>query len=304
MNTIHRLMKRLRPVAVAIAITGCGEAIPTPPRAIAPAAANAASATSSIGASTANAVGYVHALSRSRFDLGDFVATRYEAGLEKHVGSAGVFATRMANGAIMAVPNSEAPSRRRGSFGGSAAAHNEYVKGYFVSSGIPADQIHSVHANAHGVGHLAAADQGKLPQPELVGYSTVLFRAIDGIRVPDSVAWARADATGAIVAEEVYWPTIAASEVQAAKAMRARLADPAEGPHMLAALGAIADDVEVVIRHGGSTVDAAAEPHAAYDVRVKAGATSYRRHFDAKLNEFRLAHELVQAQLSPTPDKR
>jgi hypothetical protein len=47
-------------------------------------------------------------------------------------------------------------------------------------------------------------------------------------------------------------------------------------------LGATANDVEVVMRHSGSTVDAAPEPHAAYDVRVKADATSFRRHFGAK----------------------
>jgi hypothetical protein len=284
MNTVKRSIKHSSIVAVVIAIAGCSETSVAPSAGV---AENVASASAS------DAVGYVHALTGSRFNIGDFIATRNEGGLEKQVGSAGVFATRTANGAVMAVPNAST-SRNAGSYGGSAAAHNDYVKGYFISSGIPAEQIQSVHVNAIGTGHMTAGDRGKVPQPDHVAYSTVLFRAIEGVRVVDSVAWARADATGGIVAEEVYWPTISAAEVQAAKAMRARLADSVEGPRVLAALGAEAGNVEVVIRHGGSTIDAAPAAHAAYDVRIKAGATTYRRHFDAALQEFRLAHELVK----------
>jgi hypothetical protein len=271
-------------VALALAAQGCNGSVDGDERAV----------TLSVEPVLHNAAGYAHALVRSRFDLGALVETRLDGAFERHLGSHGVFATRKANGAVLAIPNADAPARLLPSYGGSAEAHNTYVKDYFLSLGIPADQIFAVHANTHGFGHSMASDADRLPKPERSSYQTVLLRAVGGIRVVDSVAWARVDPTGSVVAEEIYWPEIPASVVQTAQTMRARLLHPQLRARLLDGLGAKADDVEVVIRHSGSTVDAAPTFHAAYDVLVKAGTTSYRRHLDAELHDFRLEHELVK----------
>ncbi len=282
-NPVTRHCALLGLAGLLVLAAGCSSSPPERP----PGEAVAGPAVTS--ASAGPIAGYRHTVDQSRFALGALLDVKSEMGLTKYVGEHGVFAVRNANGAVLAVPNADAPGRRGAGFAGSAEAHDARVRAYFVGAGIPEDQIHSVHVNTHGFGHAAAV--GPFPKPEFADYDTVLLRAVGGIRVVDSVAWARLGADGDVVAEEVFWPEIPRDAVLSAERMRDELADPVRSRDLLARIGADRADVEVVLRHDASTVDAAPVARASFDVHVKSGSGAYYRHLDDRLTEFRLAHE-------------
>ena len=64
------------------------------------------------------------------------------------------------------------------------------------------------------------------PHPTSVstrGYQSVLERQIDGIRIVDSIAWARMNDHGQVVAEWVYWPAIPSNVIQEARRLKEQL---------------------------------------------------------------------------------
>jgi hypothetical protein len=242
--------------------------------------------------------GYQHQVRGSRFALGEVLETRSEYGYHKVVGAQGVFATDEVNGAVLAIPNAGAPILDVGPPKGTGEDHNARVVAYFKANGIAADQIGSVSAYPMlGRGGLATdLARPDAPAPKLIAYYSVLNRAVDGIPVADSVAWARINANGDVVSETVYWPEIPASVVAEARQLRDSLALPGQAA-AFRARAAIGDDSDgrVVIRHTAHTWRGKSGAWALYDVnyRIPGERSSYTRHFDKDGIERRLPEELV-----------
>jgi hypothetical protein len=234
-----------------------------------------------------DAPGYSHTVGVSRFRIGASRREMSEAGWYKVVGNEGVFATDPYTGAVRANPNGDAPAAHAAALTSNPDEHNARVLTYFRGAGLPMDQVGGAHVTtimkvdgpADTVGH---------QRPTFVAYTTIVERTIDGIRVPDSFAWARFNARDEVVAEGVYWPAIPAAAIADAHALRDQLTDPARGAAyrtQLAVPDASAKGGMVTIRHSGATSRSAFEAFAGYDVHVPYGdgATGRGRtvHFDA-----------------------
>jgi len=151
--------------------------------------------------------GYKHTRERSRFLLGTSSPTiQIEGGFEKSIGAQGVFATDAVNGWALAVPNADAPIKKRPPFPGNADDHNRHTLEYFLASGIPKDQVTGVHVNTLMRGGMNANGE-QLPN-QFLGYYSCLERSIQGVPVVESQAWARFNVDGDVVEESVYWPAL------------------------------------------------------------------------------------------------
>src|SRR5262249_27630679 len=116
------------------------------------------------------------------------------------------------------------------------------------------------------------------------GTTALLARAVDGIPVGESHAYAHFVAGDQTTDEGFYWPAIPADVVAAARALRDRLADPAALAAYKALLPSEAQsDGQVVIHHtDGSLGTAAFTAVATYDVLERdplGGGGDH--HFDA-----------------------
>jgi hypothetical protein len=237
-----------------------------------------------VGAVAPSAPGreYRHTLARSRFDPGAAPTSRSELGLDKLVGANGVFATDPVTGAAWASPNADAPAYKRPPLTTDGDTHNQRVISYFQSAGIPAAEIKNAHVTT--LMETGGASNQQIPAPKLTAYYSILARAVDGISVPDSFAWARFNADDQVVEEGVYWPPIPASVVDAAKKLASTLADPAAGPKLRAALPSAAAPEEVVIRHTNGADHSPFQAVAYYDVPVSlnpgVNGRQHLRHFD------------------------
>lgn len=263
----------LKFLAITAIVTGCGT-VPEPTdnssSSRTPLVANAPAVNGVIS-------GYTHSLKRSAFRPGNG-STVTTGGVTKFVGVDGVFATTAA-GLVMAIPNSNAVSASRPALTSVGEEHNAYVRKYFVNCGMPADQISG--ASAHATMHAAVDPLNPDPKPTSHGtfdwYSSVLYRAIDGIPVPDSFAWARFNADGDVVAESVFWPDVPLSVLKEAQALKAKIsADPSGFKAKLPAYlqASVADPAAqqklsgggVVIRHSSGEGNSAPTFHAVFDV--------------------------------------
>jgi hypothetical protein len=105
-------------------------------------------------------------------------------------------------------------------------------------------------------------------QHRLRGYCTVINRAIDGVPVAGSHAWAQFNINDDVVAEQVWWPELPASVRADVAALRAMLGDPTALADYRSKLPtAIAgQDPQVVIHH--------TDAFAAFAVSVTADFTS------------------------------
>jgi hypothetical protein len=254
----------------------------------------ATSATSALAGSTSG-LEYHHTLAHSRFHIGATASDLSEGGFRKTVGSEGVFATDEANGWVLATPNGGSPAES-GPLTSDGDEHNSRALQYLVDAGLPASEVGTVQANAMMAGGMFAT--GKRAPDKLVGFTSVVHRAIAGIEVADSFAWARFNRSGEVVAESVYWPAIPPGVVQAAAALRSTIAAPADRSAFLHAI--VANNPEVadaqgggtVIHHSHATVHAPPVVVATYDVIVGAAGTKPRvRHFDATGREVWLVHD-------------
>jgi hypothetical protein len=196
---------------------------------------------------SAGAIGYQHTIERSKFALGSGVAARDEFGMHKIVGDQGVFATR-ASGMVTAITNGDSTARQ-GIPIGDDKLHNDAVRRYFVASGIPEDQIAAVQ-DFQVVRAPASGDQPDDPSKRTVMYRySMLKRSIQGIVVADSFAWARMNVDGAVVEEQVYWPSIPGSVIDSALEFSAKLKDEAVLVAFEAQLPPHRTPSGVVIRH-------------------------------------------------------
>lgn len=234
-----------------------------------------------------DAPGFVHRAAASKFRFGATRRELSEAAWGKVVGSEGVFATDAFTGAVRANPNGDAPSVQAAALSTDPEVHNKRVLSYFRAAGLPVDQVGGAHVTTIMKVEGAADELIKSQRPKFVAYTTIVERVIDGIRVPDSFAWARFNERDEVVAEGVYWPMIPASAIASARALRDHLADTAGGEAFRTSLGvndASAKGGLVTIRHSAATSRAAFEAFASYDVHVPYGGQNGRGHtvhFDA-----------------------
>jgi hypothetical protein len=235
--------------------------------------------------------GYVHTLDRSRFKIGKAPTLELSSPLlQRWRGSFGAFAVDPTNGLAMGVLDHDAPA---GPYMLDAAGQSAKVKAYFIAAGIPADQIATVDATYNvGVDATPMAPPTSSAPIQLRSINSILRRAVAGIRVEESVAWAKMTVNGDVDAEWVYWPPIETSVVDAAVALAAKMADPVEHAAFIAKLpGVVSKDGGVVIHHSSPSVHEAPVAVASYDVTLEARETAPMRHFDARGNELRLAQE-------------
>jgi hypothetical protein len=260
------------------------------------------------------APGYQHVLERSRFLTGPQqspVRRVEENGFAKVVGPAGVFAIDLRNGLALAIQSGGANKGETGareaastqSYSMDADKHNEQVTDYFVSAGIPRDQIGGVHANTYLSASGSTQDERPMA-PKIDGYASILERKIDKISVLDSTVWARLDEQGRVVSEWVYWPPIPAKVLTEARRLEELVAssDQAFSRRLPSGL----PPGKVVIRHSAATEDGPFEAYASYDVVERKEAmipaldkaqgdarvvSVTVRHFDVDGNELRLPQE-------------
>jgi hypothetical protein len=191
--------------------------------------------------------------------------------------------------------------------------HNEQVLNYFVTAGVPRDQVGRVHANTY-LSASGSMNYDRPPVTRVDGYASVLERKLGSYPVLDSVAWARMDERGTVVAEWVYWPAIPAKVLADANRLEERLAS--NKSEFLARLPSDLPPGKVVIRHSSATEDGPFEAYASYDVvERKEYATPAQnqgggrvvsvpvRHFDVDGAEIRLPQErrTVGADFPPKP---
>ena len=188
-----------------------------------------------------NLQGYVHAFSRSRFDLGTLVSEIDQFGMHKLVGTDGTFATELVSEATVGSHNDVPfPDPNTGVYPGDADAQNAAVQSYFTAAGLPSAQIESI-----------SADEAVLAQggDVLVGWYSILHRGWNGIPIDDSIADAAFDAQGRSVSEQVYWPEIPGAVLAQARTFQDLLADAARRAAYLEELPADSRTPVLVIRH-------------------------------------------------------
>jgi hypothetical protein len=245
--------------------------------------------------------GYTHTLPRSRFALGGNRSEKTEVGLQKTIGDNGVFATLVTSGWTMAIPNGNAPTRLVAPLSASADVHNQAVKDYFASCGIPLSQIGSVVAHGSVYGTMGPQDTSGPPPMHFANYSSVLSRSVDGVPIADSFAWAIINADNDVVEEAVYWPAIPKSVVDDAAAFQTMLTDPTRGAGFLNALPKSFPPGQVVVHHT-PCVGGPAEAVATYDVLDRGTVGMARqRHFASTGQEVILASE--SAPIPPNTPK-
>jgi hypothetical protein len=258
-----------------------------------------------IVAELGGAPGYQHGIEHSKFSVG--AGPRYvnELGFLKVVGSQGVFAVDAANGLVVAIANAGAGlEAQKPWFTQSSDRHNQLVLNYFVAAGIAKDQVSAVRATTS----LASGGNDKqahaLPSM-VVGYQSILDRKVGDLPVIDSVAWARLNDRGVVLAEWVYWPAISARVIAEATQMRETIANDASRGAFLARLPADLPSGSVVIRHSAATSTRPFVSFASYDVQERRPVLSpdgrprptdgravvIARHFGADGREFRLPQE-------------
>jgi hypothetical protein len=182
----------------------------------------------SIAADDGGAPGYQHSVERSRFVTGSSINQVLdpvrEFGFSKVVGPNGVFATNIRNGLVIATQSGGMDKSEVGREQDAAKSehlldpnkHNAVVTDYFVTAGIPRNQIGSVHANTYL--SASGARDDPTPVPKVDGYASILERVLDNkFLVAESVAWARLDNEGQVVTEWVYWPAIPAKVLAEAR---------------------------------------------------------------------------------------
>jgi hypothetical protein len=236
---------------------------------------------------------------RARFAMGRYIETKSENGYERVVGEHGVFATRQSNGASFGVPNADAPAARKPALSTNSDVHNDRTLQHFLNAGLPKDQVASAHVSTLMQSRGEAGDPQNDPG-EFVAFTSNIDRAVDGVPVGDSSAWARFNADDEVVEEGAFWPDVPPSVVDTAKNMRAMLDDPDLRAEYLAKLPPAArDNGRVIIRHSAWTIDAAPTFFASYDFSESNGAgLSVMRHFDIAGNEFRLPQETADQGLA------
>jgi hypothetical protein len=212
--------------------------------------------------------GYRHDPSVSRFKLGPGIYSESTAIGSRYVGSKGAILITT-TGATIAVPNADSGVEAAGPLSTDPAVHTAAVLAYFGAAGLPPAQIAGTRISTFMAATGSTSDQ-VAPIPKLVGYSTVIDRQVGGVRISGSYAWARLNANGDVMAEEVYWPDLPAAVVSEAAQMQMAMGTAANKSALMAKLPArwaLAEN-QVVIRHSPH-YQVTFEAYAAVEVRTQ-----------------------------------
>jgi len=176
------------------------------------------------------------------------------------------------------------------------------VQAYFVGAGLPADQVAGVGAyyQVGGGGPMTAAPVSKPIQ--VTSINSTLSRAINGVRVVESFAWAKMTTSGDVDMESVFWPPIDSAVVDAAVSFKAQMVDPVAHAAFLQSLGGVAyHDGGVVIHHTNAAIHSAPTAYVSYDVVTSPGSSAAARHFDQSGKDFLLPQETARG---PAPGQK
>ncbi|CAN5520193.1 hypothetical protein BH09MYX1_BH09MYX1_01100 [soil metagenome] len=226
--------------------------------------------------------------SQSKFGLGSLQTTTDVGGLVKRAGTWGT-KTTSAPGALISLSNNDSPVLSR-PLEFTAAQHNSFVQNYYVSRGMPSNQIEMVAINSLLEGHEVRGD--KPVSGTLLMFTTVISRRVPGgAAIVDSLANASCPTSDACAFEIVFWPLIKGAIVDNASAISQMLADPVTKANFLDALPTTNKVGNVVIRHS-SWRTSPMVCFASYDVFEKGSV----RHFDLKAKELFLPEESIIGQ--------
>ena len=146
--------------------------------------------------------------------------------------------------------------------------------GATLGAGLPRDQIGEPHILTMMTASGPTTEPEENMKRELVGYTTVLSRRIEGVLVPDSFALARFNANDEVTTEWVHWPPIPRHVLAEAHALEKALADHQSKAAFMARLPAEAQAApgEVTIRHSDFDDESNFTSFASYDVHLASGA--------------------------------
>lgn len=240
---------RLTSVTIVLVLAGCSDA-GSPP-------AERTQATESAVSVAAAGVAYVHAVARSRFDVGPGARIEAEGPISRVVGDNGVFATDQVTGATLAIRNAVPAKNYPKGLTNDPTSHSAAVKSYLLAAGIPANEVSGTHVTTTMAGGGPVASGVQPLQSQLLWYTTHLERSLGGVPVEGSFAYAALDTAGQPISEGVYWPAIPAATVAEAQALKAKLGSAAARSAYLAKVTAAQPDVggegcEVKIVHTGA----------------------------------------------------
>jgi hypothetical protein len=174
------------------------------------------------------------------------------------VGVDGVVAIQQSGGEL-GVLNAGAPEASLPDWSDDPTALASHVTAYFTTFGVSACQVGDAQAY-DGFG----------------GRTVALTRAVDGITVVESIAYARFNNLDQSTSEGFYWPTLPADVIASARAFNAKLADPPELAAYKSQLPADAQgDGVVTIHHTSSSSTSPFTAAATYDVNPPSGPLGF-----------------------------
>ncbi len=238
--------------------------------------------------------GYAHALSKSKFRIGQNVTLELSnSKIQRSRGGLGAFAVDPGNGSAMGVLDATTAT---GPYILDEATHNAAVKAYFISAGIPADQVAGVHATFISTGSATVSSAPSDAPIVLESINSILTRAISGIPVIESTAWAKMRAQGDVDMEMVFWPPIDARVVDQALAFAAQLKDAtAKATFQKKLPRAVLKEIGVVIHHTDTNIHTTPTAYVAYDAVIDPETTAGVRHFDVNGSPLVLPQERPSA---------
>lgn len=185
-----------------------------------------------------------------------------------------------------------APTSTKSPYGTRLADHNDFVRNYFITAGLPVQEILSVDGH---VGGGAGSLMGQAPTVfEPTRFYSVLSRGFDGIPIVGSFATARVDADSEIVEEAVYWPAIPQDILNEAKVLASTLSDTTALSAFRASLPN--GPGRVCIRHSSGASTGPFQVYAAFSVSTSSGP----RDFDGSGAELHIRPDPFPTGFGPT----
>jgi hypothetical protein len=197
----------------------------------------------------AELTGAEYDIAKSKFAFGSTPTKSESNGLTRWTGANGVVGV-FPNGSTLASLNGGAAEADVKDWTSTHETLTEHVRAYFLSMGVAPCQS----ANTQTLGGSA-------------GVAISLNREVAGIPVIGSTAYAQFNEHDLSTSEGLYWPTVPASVVTAARAFAAQLTEPAGLASYKAKLPANAQgEGQVVVHHSPSTSTQAFAALTSYDV--------------------------------------
>jgi hypothetical protein len=232
-----------------------------------------------VGAVAVTISGYQHTLAASRIHLGAGIKSDHFGFMQRWSGSDGTFAINDFSGMALGLQASLSPAYTAPPYSGGFQGHNDAVRSYFLSAGIPADQV-------LGVGGASKAMQTGSPSGPpstltIVGYESTVARSVGGFHVSESFAEAQINVNNEVVRESVYWPPLPGYLLDDATKI---VADSTAGPTFLSTLP-IQGATTVAIHHTSGHLSAGTQFVAFASVDVQEAPGESVHHFDVSGNE-------------------